>query len=301
MVRLVAEVAPAAPGLAGLTGLVALAALLVALGLVILTERFCRALFGRAAGLIAHVPWLGTTIANGLTSVEQRLTHYLGGAAEALQGYIGVVWHATARTVEYLGHQVLAQSVALYNLAASLPADLSKLITQTIPKAITNTVKVVEHTTTTVVQRVVKVEKVVTHTVTHTATAAAKAVAIPADQVINGTIDELRDRVKALEDGAVDLYRKARGVITVPAVAAAGAVVAVALTALGLNWIRCNNWKKVGRSGCRLDTSLLDALLTDTLAIVGVLSVVEFANELRAVEDEALKILGGLVREWPGS
>lgn len=77
------------------------------------------------------------------------------------------------------------------------------------------------------------------------------------------------------------------------------AAIVGAITRLGLNWIRCHKVGRVGRQLCGMDDRFLDTLLLDTLAVLSVFSVVEFATELRAVEDEALKIMGGLVREWP--
>lgn len=85
-------------------------------------------------------------------------------------------------------------------------------------------------------------------------------------------------------------------------IAAAGlgvAVVARALSRLRVGWIRCNKVGRLGRAACGLDEGLLESLLTDALAIFSVVSVVEFARELRAVEDEAIGIMGRLVREWP--
>lgn len=76
-------------------------------------------------------------------------------------------------------------------------------------------------------------------------------------------------------------------------------VVATALARLGVNWIRCNKVRRLGRGVCGMDDSFLESLLLDSLAIFSILSVVEFANELRTVEDEALSIMGRLVREWP--
>jgi hypothetical protein len=77
------------------------------------------------------------------------------------------------------------------------------------------------------------------------------------------------------------------------------AAVATALARLGVGWLRCNNVRKVGRSMCGLDTNLLDSLLLDALAIFSVVSVVEFAKELQAIEGEAVGILGRLIREFP--
>lgn len=77
------------------------------------------------------------------------------------------------------------------------------------------------------------------------------------------------------------------------------AVVARALARMRLGWIRCNKVGRLGRAACGLDEGLLESMLTDALAIFGAVSIVEFANGLRAVEDEALGIMGRLVREWP--
>jgi hypothetical protein len=77
------------------------------------------------------------------------------------------------------------------------------------------------------------------------------------------------------------------------------AAVIAAIGRLGIGWIRCNNVRKVGRSVCGLNPSLLESFLLDAATIFSIVSVVEFAKELRAVEDEAVTIMGRLVREWP--
>ena len=77
------------------------------------------------------------------------------------------------------------------------------------------------------------------------------------------------------------------------------AAVMAAVLGVTTSCLRRGNVGKTARRICGMDTSLLDALLLDGLAIVGTLSVVEFAEELRAVEDEAVKIMGALVTEWP--
>ena len=107
--------------------------------------------------------------------------------------------------------------------------------------------------------------------------------ALPLPQV--PTFPNIWKRIRALE------HKLAKPV--------AVAAVVAALARLGLGWIRCNKVRKVGRSLCGFDDSLLDSWLLDAVAIFSLISVVEFANELRAVEDEALGIMGRLVREWP--
>lgn len=85
------------------------------------------------------------------------------------------------------------------------------------------------------------------------------------------------------------------------AVVGAGAATLVtgALARLGLKWLRCSNVTKAGRGICRMDANLLESLLLGGLAISGAVSVVEFAKDLRAIEDEAVTVLGAMIREWP--
>lgn len=76
-------------------------------------------------------------------------------------------------------------------------------------------------------------------------------------------------------------------------------LVAAALSRLGLGWLRCNRVRQAGKAICGMDESLLQKLLLDGLAIFGLVSIVEFAEGLQAVEEEAVGIFGSLIREWP--
>jgi hypothetical protein len=96
-----------------------------------------------------------------------------------------------------------------------------------------------------------------------------------------------------------NIWRRLRALERKLAPAAVTALVVAALARMGLSWIRCNKTKRVGKAICGLDESLVDKFLLDALAIFGVLSIVEFAEGLVAIEDEAVGIMGRLVREWP--
>lgn len=77
-----------------------------------------------------------------------------------------------------------------------------------------------------------------------------------------------------------------------------GALGLAILARLGLRWLRCNNVGKAGRQLCGLDPSYLDELLLDTVAILGAVSIVEFAHDLQDVTDESVAIMRGFIREF---
>jgi hypothetical protein len=77
------------------------------------------------------------------------------------------------------------------------------------------------------------------------------------------------------------------------------ALVAAALARMGLSWIRCRNVVKTGKRLCGMDGSWLDSLLLDTVAILSVLSVVEFAEAMLEIEGVAVDVLARGIREFP--
>lgn len=104
---------------------------------------------------------------------------------------------------------------------------------------------------------------------------------------------KVRDRAKSLEDGAIKTWEWIRdhpdGAITG---AFAGAV-AIALTRLGLDSIRCRSLRNLyNNRGCNM-WSELEGLLAAATLVVGALSLVEMAREEQKVVGEAAKIVRG--------
>ena len=168
-------------------------------------------------------------------------------------------------------------------LAGALPiALLTKLIADQVRKALP-TVRREIHT--------------VTHTLEHVTVQTVKTV-VRTSVAFPPWVIRLPGRVRGLEHDASQLGKRLR---KVEGLFAAGVMAAVVANVLGVA-TRCLRSGNIGRSArqvCGADSSLIDSLLGDLLAITSVLSVVEFANELRAIEGEAIGIMGALVREWP--
>jgi hypothetical protein len=101
------------------------------------------------------------------------------------------------------------------------------------------------------------------------------------DRAIEREIAKLRDWVR---------HRK----ITLTTGAFLGAF-AWALTKLGVGWIRCANWKRIGREVCRMPSSRITellGLLTGVFVLANIRTLAQFAE---AIEEDAAKGVAELV------
>src|SRR5947207_1855996 len=100
--------------------------------------------------------------------------------------------------------------------------------------------------------------------------------------------------LKWLRDIRKDITRIHKRLGKLEAGVAAGVFAVTMANVLGVSarCLRKGNVGKAARRVCGMDSTLLDFLLADLLAIAGVVSVVTFAEALREVEDEAVKIMG---------
>ena len=288
------EVAPAAPLL---PPLLILAGLMFALGCVYFIDYFCRGLFGTATTLTSWIPWLGKKIDNGLHSVESRVTNFLGQAEQTIDARVAAAWHQLTHTVEQLGAELRRNAVAIATIAALLTGNVWALLIPSIRHKLQQWVNVIPKQIGSLTKTVNTVERIVLKATPAQVRALVGSIVQPWERTIELDLSKLRARVKSLEDEASKLYERVKGITTVPLVAAAAAVVAVALTSLGLNWIRCRNVKGIGRSLC-------GALGADLLALLEaglVLSLVADPLALAKAGIVAEETLDSLIREIVGN
>lgn len=226
-----------------------------------------------------------------LAAERDGLTIELGMTWHAMQA----CWTATAQAVHELAtevagaldhiHGVTIPKWAKWAAAAAFPPWLiAKLVRAILPHIHLHgqkIVQVIEH-------------NVVTHTVTRVMRAAVGgAVAFPP------WVIRLPHRLRDLERDSARLGKRLR---KVEGIFAAGVAAAVIANALGIatKCIRRGNVGKAARSICGFDPSLIESLLADGVAIIGAISVVEFAETMLALEDDAVKVLQAGIREFPG-
>lgn len=227
-------------------------------------------------------------------------------AAGVIVGWMANFALATATTMEHafgwLIHQGIPKLAKNLVYVAYPPAYLYKLIASRLAHLLPHVgrvVKVVAHDATTVIYRPVKAfERRLTHdeALLHRLYAhvihAVGGIALPLP--VDTPAVNWRGFTRRLSRIERRLHR-AEGWLAAGALALAlGNVLGVAAKCL-----RSGSVGRTARRICGMDTNLLESLLQDTFAIVGVISVVEFATDLRAIEDEAVAILRAGIREFP--
>lgn len=111
---------------------------------------------------------------------------------------------------------------------------------------------------------------------------------------LEGEFGDLRERTKALEDGAIKTWRWIRSHPFSAATGLFAGAVAVALTRLGWGVLRCRSWQKLGRSLKCSDANVLQDLLIGATAVLGAISLVELAKE----EQKVTSALATVVRDF---
>ena len=318
-----------------LPGLAILAALIVAWGIITLGRAFVDGLFGilrivlkwSGVGLVARgAGWVwkqagGGDIVDPVTKAHQIISDALGKAADGIGDAVAMSWNVLTDIVKDTGWAIWNLGVALDRLRAfvtDIPA-LAKLIVATSPfvlavRVIARGLSDTIYRTNTIVKeiaspltspvgaaikvvtridraalaqfkawttaRLAKLEAAVAH-------AGAQALDLPGTAVgdLREAWSRLAKRIGKLERGALPYI-------------ASGVFVAT-LTRFGLNWIRCDRVKAMGKGVCRMDGDALAAMLAGTTVIAGSISLRQLAAELSATMDEASGYLTTFVREAP--
>lgn len=296
----------------------------IAFGICSISVYFLRGLFSftesTAGGLIGWIPGVGKWVNSKLEHAEQKLTHWVGQAAAGSEARMGDAFHATATQAESLGHEIMGQAIGFWHLAqwtaniawvagrghalgefsaARLKADENHL--KALERASVVQGKAISHSDTGPVGGAITHKtKPVRASVGHIG-----ALDLPGirarnrvrDETVPQSIEGLRSRVAEAERGIDSLWDKVKGLDKVTVGALAGAMVATALGKLGAGWIRCSKVSRLGRRVCGVDEGLLENLLAGTLAVVGTISIVDFARELQAIVNVETKAIRFVIRE----
>jgi hypothetical protein len=294
----VAEVAPAAPfALEALANLLLLAALFFALGGIKLVVAFIDFTIWMIRKTVGHIPFAGGAIEGLAKRGAQKLTNALGAAEQGLDSYIGWTWHNMGILVRQAAREIVGLAHDLWLVGAVIPTLVSAVVMRHFVSALLHPIRTAQH----IIHRLLHTARVAVHLIEHTVTAGVypriRAGEAALDRVIEWDIPRLRARERILGREITNLRKWVRAHARPVATAAFVAAVAVALRRLGGNWIRCKNWRRIGKHVCGLPTSLIEDLLTLGLAF-GVLIDPEKTAELAV---DAVDFVEPLVRRMLGA
>jgi hypothetical protein len=122
-----------------------------------------------------------------------------------------------------------------------------------------------------------------------------KAIDHTIDRVLLPDIAGLRTRTRTLEDQLDTVWKNVRRLDKLLGTAAFAGAVAIALETLGVSWIRCKNWRKIGRGICGLPSDLIDLLFLDALTAFVVTDLCLYAGAIEVVAQDLVPVFMGLV------
>lgn len=232
--------------------------------------------------------WLAHSIGAHFIAVEQHAVSWLTGMAEYAE-FLAKSWASVAYDLDRFG---------------------SWLLTEYLPKAIRNLPNSVTHLVHSITTRVVHVERTVVKLpgLTKAQVRAAVAAALPGLIAHDlPYLEWLKDHLKALEKALAGAAAGTIGVVVglpkdlvgirkrlaklerISATSIAAGAVALALAKLGASWVRCNNWKRIGREVCLADSTLITELLGLGITAAVVVDFREIVKLAQSVETVTAK------------
>lgn len=271
-----------------------LLAALVALAVCLLIIAFTKAFFGTVGGFLGKLPVVGGWIDATGNHIAQRITHVFGGFATALEGIVGASWHSMARIVDKLGHELAAHAGLLATIASFVPGvgvlgGLYRLIVEARGIAAR-----LYHAAAAVGHDALNVGRQALQGIGNDVLPRIRSLDHELTRVLGKTIPGLRTADRTLTRDIDNLWKWTRKHTLVAGTTAFFAAVAVALSKLGLDWIRCPSAKQVfNKRGCNMWNDL-DGLLAAALAVATSLSLVELAK----AEQEVIGDLTAVVQDF---
>lgn len=263
-----------------------LAALLFIVGCLYVIDYFVRALFGTVDGVIGHIPYAGKVIGAPIHKIEQKISHSLGTAERTIDKHIATSFHKLAKIIRALPRELAMQAAMVFAVVAALDNFLSFKQFQHLLRASLAWLKAHVHMHNVLLHRHSHAITRAQHDATH-AEKGAHAVAAQA-----GSLARTRSRSRtAAREHAQDislarLWKWVRARKTSLTTGVFLGAFAWALGRFGVGWIRCSNWKRIGRSVCGMSPSWISGLLALFLTA-------------EAIEDlpRLVKIMQGVAKE----
>jgi len=286
-----AEVLPAAPLLPLLAEVMAYA---VAFGICVIAVHFVRALFAPTAGLAAHIPWIGKTVADGVTTIQRKLTGKLEEAVAGLDHRMALAWYKLASTAQRIGHEIMANAQTLASLAVLLGGIPNFADWRAFIKRIHSLIAWTETHAIGAVHTLTRPLTANVSALSRWTRSQVKALRHSIAVTIPGEFAGLRHRTRKVEDAVERDWTMLKRHERLLGIGALTGVVAIALSRLGASWVRCSSARSFfNKRGCNAWNEI------DSLLAAAVLIELPFTLELLAtVGREVIKDGAVLIDEF---
>lgn len=280
-----------APALIDLIPLIMFA---VALALCVLSLYIAKAFFGTVGGIAGKIPVIGGWIDGKVEDVAHKITSVLGHAATVLEARVGASWHSFARLWDWIGKELARHAALIERIANDLVTgniiDLIQLQIEgakKLERALHRTIVGIGHDLgirvkgvergigADVLPRIRSLDRRLSREITR-----EKARARTAEHALDREVTALGKWVRSHP-------------WTIVTDAFVGAV-AIALTKLGLDWIKCDSAKKLAKKrGCGMwdDLDSLLGLAVTAIAIADLKTLVREAQKVEHATAEAIETL----------
>ena len=287
-----APVAPEAVGVGALTiSFLLLCFCILAFGMVRFSAVLVNAIHFVIAHTIGELPLVGSLVNDITGPVFRAVERGLAEVALGVQGSIGFYWHGLAYIAHALAREVRSHAHLLLAIAEStLPLGWGVIAWQEFGR-----LRRLLHLLGRGIDRVdSRID-----TLLGSLADRIDARVLPRIRAIDNTLERhvfpdiagLRARTRSILDELGRLGERLRHLERLLGSAAFAEAVAVALATLGVSWIRCRNWKRLGRSVCGMPSDILGALLGDGLVALAATDLCDLEYIIIAAAQEFEPVL----------
>jgi len=224
-----------------LPNVLAIAVLAFCLGFILAVDAVVRGLFGSVSGAVGWIPFAGKVITSPVHKIEQKVVSFIGGLAGDVEASLGHNIHVAARLFHKLIGEFERLAVEIMILGALAAVGASHLVVQKLIRPLEHLIRKVEHELAHVTRTVVHSVTVVHKTIDHNIFPRVKIITEALPKFIHRDLLAIRSEARSAERVAHVALRKAEE-FKLPKHAKTWAeAVALALPALGLEWLRCKD------------------------------------------------------------
>jgi hypothetical protein len=278
-----------------LLGLLLLCGFIAAAGIIYMLHGFVRGTVGGFAKLVGHVPGIGGVLSSPVNAVYHWMNHEFGVVEAALDRKVAHYFHQLAKLVAWVGDELAAHANLLYTLSTLLLGTAATELLRNMIRLVRHEVAGVKEQVTTLHRSIVRPIAGELHGLERWTYPKVRHALREVDVVIPHDIAGLRARTRAIENGFSDAWDMIRKHEAALGIGALTSVVAIALSRLGLNWLRCDSLGRLGRRiGCG-GFGLAEEFLAATFVGLAVTDLCDLAAAAAAVAEQMVPVLMELV------